>query len=468
MLPSILLARSSAIAGRTVGHSVAMISLSTSSRALTARLAVAATCNSLHARTFLSVARPAIAATTFRSDIVTPSMFQMRLMSDKTVKTPSMGDSITEGTLTQWHKKVGDYVSRDEQVATIETDKIDIQVNSPDSGKITELCSNEGDTVAVGGNLFKLELGEVPAGAAAPSTPEPPKAPAAAPKAAVSAPAPPPKAPAFSPATPPKAAVNTPAPSKAASPAAAPIAATDDFPGYAPGVRTERRVKVNRMRSRIAERLKESQNTAASLTQFNEIDMSSLMELRSKYKDQVLEKHGVKFGFMGAFVKACVQALQAVPAVNARMENDEIVYNDFVDVSIAVATPKGLVTPVVRNCESLSMVQVEQSIAGLGKKARDGLLSLEDMVGGTFTISNGGVFGSMMGTPIINQPQSAIFGMHAVKDRAVVVNGQVVVRPMMYIALTYDHRLIDGREATTFLVKVKEAIEDPRRLLLDV
>ncbi|KAJ1330110.1 hypothetical protein BSLG_009694 [Batrachochytrium salamandrivorans] len=211
----------------------------------------------------------------------------------------------------------------------------------------------------------------------------------------------------------------------------------ESFPGYAPGLRTERRTKINRMRARIAERLKESQNTAATLTTFNEVDMSNLMEMRSKFKDIVLEKHGVKLGFMSAFVKAAVHGLQAVPAVNARMEADEIVYHDFVDISVAVATPKGLVTPIVRNCESLSMVQ-----------ARDGLLSLEDMSGGTFTISNGVCLWIAHGNSIINQPQSAILGMHAVKDRAVVVNGQVVVRPMMYLALTYDHRLIDGREAT--------------------
>ena len=221
------------------------------------------------------------------------------------------------------------------------------------------------------------------------------------------------------------------------------------------------------MRIRIAERLKESQDTAAALTTFNEVDMSSLIEFRNKYKDEVLEKHGVKLGFMSPFVKAVVHAIKEVPSVNARIEGDEIVYSDFVDVSVAVATPKGLVTPVVRNCESLSMVQVEKAIAEYGKKAKNNAISLEDMMGGTFTISNGGVFGSLMGTPIINQPQAAILGIHATKERAVAVDGKVVVRPMMYLALTYDHRLIDGREAVTFLIKIKEVIEDPRRLLLD-
>ena len=225
---------------------------------------------------------------------------------------------------------------------------------------------------------------------------------------------------------------------------------------------------MNRMRQRIAERLKDSQNTAASLTTFNEIDMSSLMALRQKYKDAVLDEHKVKLGFMGAFVRASVHALQSVPAVNARIEGDSIVYNEFVDVSVAVATPKGLVTPVLRNCENLNIVQVESALAALGKKARDNAITLEDMAGGTFTISNGGVFGSLYGTPIINSPQSAILGMHAIKERPVAINGKVEIRPMMYVALTYDHRIIDGREAVTFLVKVKEAIEDPARLLLNV
>jgi 2-oxoglutarate dehydrogenase E2 component (dihydrolipoamide succinyltransferase) len=222
------------------------------------------------------------------------------------------------------------------------------------------------------------------------------------------------------------------------------------------------------MRARISERLKESQNVAASLTTFNEVDMSNIMELRSKYKEEVLEKHGIKLGFMSAFVKAASFALQAVPEVNGRIEGDEIIYHDFVDISVAVATPKGLVTPVLRNCENMSFVDVEQEIAALGKKARDGKIAIEDMAGGTFTISNGGVFGSLMGTPIINSPQSAILGMHATKERAVVVNGKIEIRPMMYLALTYDHRLIDGREAVTFLVKIKEYIEDPRRMLLDL
>jgi len=226
---------------------------------------------------------------------------------------------------------------------------------------------------------------------------------------------------------------------------------------------------MNRMRLRIAERLKESQNAAASLTTFNEIDMSALMALRSKYKDEILKKHGVKLGFMSAFARASCLALKEIPAANASIENgDTIVYRDYVDLSVAVATPKGLVTPVVRNTESMGFVQIEQEIADLGKKARDGKLTLEDMAGGTFTISNGGVFGSLFGTPIINLPQAAVLGMHAIKDKPVVVNGKIEVRPIMVVALTYDHRLLDGREAVTFLVRVKEYIEDPAKMLLAV
>lgn len=227
---------------------------------------------------------------------------------------------------------------------------------------------------------------------------------------------------------------------------------------------------MNRMRLRIAERLKQSQNTAASLTTFNEVDMSSLMEFRKLYKDEILKKTGVKLGFMSAFSRASVLAMRDIPAVNASIEGenggDTIVYRDYVDISVAVATEKGLVTPVVRNAESMDMVGIEKAIADMGKKARDGKLTIEDMAGGTFTISNGGVFGSLMGTPIINLPQSAVLGLHAIKDRAVAVNGKVEVRPMMYLALTYDHRLLDGREAVQFLVKVKEYIEDPRKMLL--
>ncbi|KAJ3380351.1 2-oxoglutarate dehydrogenase complex E2 component [Entophlyctis sp. JEL0112] len=389
------------------------------------------------------------------------------LVEEKIVQTPPMADSITEGTLTKWHKSVGDYVARDEPIATIETDKVDVTVNSVEAGTVLELFAKAGDTVAVGSNLFKVNLNGKPG--ASPAVPTPSSA--AAPS--VSTPA--------TPSAPPPKAEAAPAASKPA-----PASVLVDSLPKAVGDRVERRVKMNRMRKTIATRLKESQNTAASLTTFNEIDMryiplgscfwpidsdfdaSALMEFRSKYKDAVLEKHGVKLGFMSAFICASAQALQEVPEVNARIEGDEVVYSDFVDISVAVATPKGLVTPVLRGCEKFNLVEAEKEMAALGQKAKNNAIAIEDLAGGTFTISNGGVFGSLYGTPIINQPQSAILGMHAVKERPVVVAGKVEVRPMMYVALTYDHRLIDGREAVTFLVRVKELIEDPRRLLLQV
>ncbi|KAI8321324.1 dihydrolipoyllysine-residue succinyltransferase E2 component [Martensiomyces pterosporus] len=373
-----------------------------------------------------------------------------------------MADSITEGTLKSWAKQVGEQVEQDEEVASIETDKVDIPVNSPVGGVVRELLVNEEDTVVVGQDLFKIEEGAVAEGGAAKPKAEEPAAAPAAEAAAAAAAAPAAAAPA-APKAAPAAAAPTPAPqAKAAAPAAAsPVS-------FGTPSRSERRVKMNRMRLRISERLKQSQNTAASLTTFNEVDMSNLIEMRKTYKDAVLKTHGVKLGYMGAFVKASTQALQAVPEVNASIDGDHMVYYDYCDVSVAVATPKGLVTPVLRNTERMSIVDVEQEIAHLGQKARDNKITVEDMAGGTFTISNGGVFGSLYGTPIINMPQAAILGMHAIKERPVVVNGKIEIRPMMYVALSYDHRIIDGREAVTFLVKLKEAIEDPRRLLLNV
>lgn len=386
----------------------------------------------------------------------------------KTIKVPQMAESISEGTLRSWSKQVGDTVEADEEVATIETDKIDVSVNAPTAGKIVELLAKEEDTVSVGQDLFIIEPGEGGASAAPEepktdpeepkdqqldkTTPEP-RAPSAAEKQSGSIP---PEGPKES-----KKEVkkqeSKPKEDKSKAPPPAP---------KVPGNRGETRVKMNRMRLRIAERLKESQNAAASLTTFNEIDMSSLMEMRKKYKDEVLKEHDVKLGFMSAFARACTLALKEIPAANASIEGDEIVYHDFVDLSVAVATPKGLVTPVVRNVEGMGFVEIEKEIAALGNKARDGKLTLEDMAGGTFTISNGGVFGSLYGTPIINLPQSAVLGMHAIKDKPVVVNGQIVIRPIMVVALTYDHRLLDGREAVTFLVKVRDYIEDPRKMLL--
>ncbi|KAF9225903.1 dihydrolipoamide succinyltransferase [Gyrodon lividus] len=389
------------------------------------------------------------------------------LLQAETVKVPQMAESISEGTLRSWSKQVGDTVEVDEEVATIETDKIDVTVNAPMSGTIVELLANEEDTVSVGQDLFRIEASD---GAAITpkqqaTTEEPKELSDSSKKADAEEPkdqqvekaAPPPPTPSEADK---KSAPQVPKESKKESKPA--VAA----PPKAPGSRNETRVKMNRMRLRIAERLKESQNIAASLTTFNEIDMSSLMEMRKKYKDEVLKEHDVKLGFMSAFARACTLALQEIPAANASIEGEEIVYRDYVDLSVAVATPKGLVTPVVRNVEGMGFLAIEKEIAALGKKARDSKLTLEDMAGGTFTISNGGVFGSLYGTPIINLPQSAVLGMHAIKEKPVVVNGQIVIRPIMVVALTYDHRLLDGREAVTFLVKVRDYIEDPRKMLL--
>ncbi|KAH9836188.1 dihydrolipoamide succinyltransferase [Rhodofomes roseus] len=403
-----------------------------------------------------------------------------KLVEAETVKVPQMAESISEGTLKTWLKQVGDSVAQDEEVATIETDKIDVSVNAPTAGTITEHLASEEDTVSVGQDLFRIEPGE---GGAAPQGKKPEEPEPAPPKEKEDKEEPKdqqvdksvPKPPA-------------PAPSdvrakdtagvqgghakkdvkETSKPAAAPKGKAEK-PAPAPrvaGARTETRVKMSRMRQRIAERLKESQNAAASLTTFNEIDMHSLMEMRKKYKDEVMKTHDVKLGFMSAFARACCLALKELPSANASIEGDEIVYRDYVDLSVAVATPKGLVTPVVRNAEGMSFVEIEKEIASLGKKARDGKLTLEDMAGGTFTISNGGVFGSLYGTPIINLPQAAVLGMHTIKERPVVVDGQIVIRPIMVVALTYDHRLLDGREAVTFLVKVRDYLEDPRKMLL--
>lgn len=393
-------------------------------------------------------------------------MARVRTYAQTSVKVPQMAESITEGTLKQWNKQVGDYVELDEEIATIETDKIDVAVNAPEAGILKELLANEEDTVVVDQEIAKIEPGSPPEGGDKPESKEPPKKedepkPAAAEQDSKPQPKPEQETKPSPPPAPKKEPSPTPSkPAKDASAATGPVL----------GSREERRVKMNRMRLRIAERLKQSQNTAASLTTFNEVDMSSLMDFRKLYKDEILKKTGVKLGFMSAFSRASILAMRDIPAVNASIEGanggDTIVYRDYVDISVAVATEKGLVTPVVRNAESLDLVGIEKSIADMGKKARDGKLTIEDMAGGTFTISNGGVFGSLMGTPIINLPQSAVLGLHAIKDKPVAVNGKVEIRPMMYLALTYDHRLLDGREAVQFLVKVKEYIEDPRKMLL--
>jgi 2-oxoglutarate dehydrogenase E2 component (dihydrolipoamide succinyltransferase) len=374
-----------------------------------------------------------------------------------------MGDSIVEGVIVDLPCGPGDYVHADDVVVVLETDKVSVDVRAPEGGKIVEILGEVDDVVAVGSSLFRLDTDAIaPEGAAVPTTK------AAAPPASASPPvaaAPPtPVAAAPTPVSTPPPAAAKPPPAKAVTPA--PIGA----PAFL-GQRTERRTKMSRMRQRVAARLKDAQNTAAMLTTFQEVDMGNLMETRKKHQEAFSERHGVKLGFMSAFVKAATAALQEIPAVNAYIddETNEIVYREYVDISVAVASPNGLVVPVLRNTEAMSFADVERNIAMYGAKAKEGTLSLDDMAGGTFTISNGGVFGSLMGTPIINPPQSAILGMHATKMRAVVdEKGQVVARPMMYLALTYDHRLIDGREGVTFLKSIADKIADPNRLLLDV
>ena len=372
-----------------------------------------------------------------------------------------MGDSITEGSVVSVDVSVGDVVSEDALIAQIETDKvtIDVRYTGKEPGKVTGVLVKAGDTVEVGTPVANVETGGVDAptkaaAAAGKKAPEKaPESPAAATAAAAAAAAP-------TPAPKPAAAAPAPAAPAPAAAAAPPAGGTSRRP-------SERRVKITRLRARVAERLKGAQNTYAMLTTFNEIDMTGLMEMRATHKDAFLEAHGVKLGFMSAFVAAAADALRRVPAVNAVIDGDEIAYRDHTDISIAVATPKGLVVPVLRDVDGMTFAQVEAGIAGLGKKARDGTLAIDDMAGGTFTISNGGVYGSLLSTPIINPPQSAILGMHSINQRPMgLPNGEIKARPMMYVALTYDHRLIDGREAVTFLKRVKEVVEDPRRLLL--
>ncbi|KAK6294880.1 hypothetical protein J4Q44_G00341060 [Coregonus suidteri] len=367
-----------------------------------------------------------------------------------TVNTPPFSESITEGDV-RWEKAVGDSVKEDEVVCEIETDKTSLQVPSPAAGVITELLVPDGGRVEAGNPLFKLKKGAATAAAASAPTPTP--TPASIPVAMP----PVPTMPAQAAQAKPVSAVKP----TAAAPAAAPAAH---------GTRKESRVKMNRMRLRIAQRLKEAQETCAMLTTFNEIDMSNIQEMRTLHKDAFLKRHNIKLGFMSAFVKASAHALMDQPSVNGVIDDTtkEIVYRDYVDISVAVATPKGLVVPVIRNVETMNFADIEKTINGLGEKARNNTLAVEDMDGGTFTISNGGVFGSMFGTPIINPPQSAILGMHGIFDRPVAIGGKVEIRPMMYVALTYDHRLIDGREAVTFLRRIKSVVEDPRVLLLDM
>jgi len=426
------------------------------------------------------------------------------------VKVPTLGESISEATLGAWLKQPGDAVALDEPVASLETDKVAIEVGAPAAGTMGDQLAKVGDTIAVGAVIAHIESGaaaSAPPAAKAPppSTPvnpkgagenieprEAPEPPASADEEAphltlspavrrivlehhldpskikgtgkdgrltkddvlAAAEAPKEEAPAQISAGA-QAPQNIPAPTKAWAPASA-------------GERKEERVRMTRIRQTVARRLKEAQNTAAMLTTFNDVDMSAVLEARAKYKDLFEKKHGIRLGFMGFFVKAAALAAHDVPAVNASIEGDEIVYHDYFDVSIAVSAPKGLVVPVVRDAQAMSFAAIEKAIAEFGRRAKEGTLTLEDMQGGTFTISNGGVFGSLMSTPIINPPQSAVLGMHRIEERPVVRDGAIVARPMMYLALSYDHRLIDGREAVTFLVRMKEALEDPTRLLIDL
>ncbi|KAK9916324.1 hypothetical protein WJX75_001244 [Coccomyxa subellipsoidea] len=370
-----------------------------------------------------------------------------------------MGDSISEGSVASVEKKPGDVVREDDILLQIETDKvtIDVRYTGSEPGTVKKILVSEDDTVSVGQEVVIVETGNVSDDDSAAEKPaeKEPEAAKEPEKKAESAPKPPP--------TPEKKAEPAkPKPEPKSAPAAPPAQAEGRT------LKPERRVKITRLRARVAERLKGAQNTYAMLTTFNEIDMTNLMQLRADFKDLFLETHGVKLGFMSAFVKASADALLKVPAVNAVIDGDEIIYRDYTDISIAVATPKGLVVPVLRNVDNLSFAEVEKTINGLGKKAREGTISIDDMAGGTFTISNGGVYGSLLSTPIINPPQSAILGMHSINQRAMVMGKEVVARPIMNVALTYDHRLIDGREAVTFLKRVKDIVEDPRRLLIDV
>ncbi|XP_019194622.1 PREDICTED: dihydrolipoyllysine-residue succinyltransferase component of 2-oxoglutarate dehydrogenase complex 2, mitochondrial-like isoform X3 [Ipomoea nil] len=364
---------------------------------------------------------------------------------------PYMGESISDGTLATFLKKPGDRVEVDEAIAQVETDKVTIDVTSPEAGIIQEFVAKEGDTVEPGTKVAVIsKSGEgvnhvAPSEKAAPQ-PSDPVEQKEKPKTKVEAPPVKEKP-------------------KEASPPPPKTSATE--PQLPPKER-ERRVPMTRLRKRVATRLKDSQNTFALLTTFNEVDMTNLMKLRSEYKDAFVEKHGVKLGLMSGFIKAAVSALQNQPVVNAVIDGDDIIYRDYIDISIAVGTPKGLVVPVIREADKMNFAEIEKTMNTLAKKANNGTISIDEMAGGSFTISNGGVYGSLLSTPIINPPQSAILGMHSIVNRPMVVGGNIVPRPMMYIALTYDHRLIDGREAVYFLRRIKDVVEDPRRLLLDV
>lgn len=402
------------------------------------------------------------------------------------IKVPTLGESVSEATVAQWLKKEGDAVEADEPIVELETDKVTLEVNAPQAGVISKIVAGEGDNVEVG-----AILGEIGEGSAANDTAAPKKAPVEEKKESAPAPA----------------AKQSEDDSDKLSPAVRKLVeehnvdvskitgtgkdgrltkgdvlafiegGAQSASAPAPAVKAEprdigpreERVRMTRLRQRISQRLKEAQNTAAILTTFNEVDMGAVMDLRKEYKDHFEKKHGVKLGFMSFFTKAAVNALKEIPAVNAEIDGDDIIYKNFYDIGMAVSTPQGLVVPVIRDCDSKSMAQIEKDIMEMGVKAREGKIEMDDMMGGTFTITNGGVFGSLVSTPILNTPQSGILGMHKIQQRPMVMaDGSIEARPMMYIALSYDHRIIDGKEAVTFLVRIKEAIEDPQRLLLDI
>jgi 2-oxoglutarate dehydrogenase E2 component (dihydrolipoamide succinyltransferase) len=419
------------------------------------------------------------------------------------IRVPTLGESVTEATVGQWFKKVGDTVAADEPLLELETDKVTLEVPAPAAGVIEAISVKDGETVGVG-----AVLGSIAANGAAKATPAPAGRPdqktettrpiAAGPEQPKPRAAEPPKPAAPAPAP----AKVTPLPAAASGPAVAKLVAernldTAKIDGSGKGGRVtkgdalaalaavpapvearapaplddsarEERVRMTRLRQTIARRLKEAQNTAAMLTTFNEVDMSAVIKLRTEYRDLFEKKHGQKLGFMGFFVKACIQALKEIPAVNAEIDGTDIIYKNYYHIGIAVGTDRGLVVPVVRDADMRSLADIEKTIGDLGKRARDGELSIDEMQGGTFTITNGGIYGSLMSTPILNAPQSGILGMHKIQDRPVVIAGKIEVRPMMYLAFSYDHRIVDGREAVTFLVRVKESLEDPQRLVLDL
>ena len=399
------------------------------------------------------------------------------------IMTPALGESVTEATVAKWSKKAGDAVRKDEILVELETDKVSLEVASPSDGVLDFIAAEEGATVEPGAVLGRITEGAV---AAAPKANATPKVEAPKPEPVPAKPAAKPAAePVLAPSAQRVVAENKLDPAAIAGTgkdgrvtkgdalAALEARAKAPVPVSAPAVpraihEREERVKMTRLRQTIARRLKEAQNAAAMLTTFNEVDMSGVMDLRNQYKDVFEKKHGVKLGFMSFFVRAVVHALQQVPEVNAEIDGSDIIYKNHYDISVAVGTERGLVTPVVRDADAMTLAGIEKEIGALGRKARDGQLALEDLQGGTFTISNGGVYGSLMSTPILNAPQSGILGMHKIQERPMVVKGQIVVRPMMYLALSYDHRVVDGQGAVTFLVHVKDAIEDPQRLLLDI